>query len=167
MRYAFAPQIGDLYGHAVLSRLPLADVRRLSFPKEPGLRYQPRGAMLVRAGGLWLVGTHLDHNTDASRVREDQVRAILDLVGDRRPALVVGDLNALAGSSELALLERAGFTDLAVQAGAVQATFPAREPVRRIDYAFGRGVTASQVHVVATRAADHRPLVMNIARSAE
>ncbi|MSQ37751.1 MAG: hypothetical protein EXR61_05500, partial [Chloroflexi bacterium] len=109
MRTVFGPQIGDLYGNAILSRLPVTDIERIDYPKEPGLRYQPRGALLARIAGTQIVVTHLDHNADASRVRSDQVSALLEALRGRLPAVVVGDLNALSGSPELGLLTAAGF----------------------------------------------------------
>ena len=165
MRYVFGPQIGDLYGNALLSRLPVSEVERAHYPKEPGLRYQPRGALLARVAGTEIVVTHLDHNADASPVRQDQVRALLGAWNGRLPAIVVGDLNALPGSPELRLLADAGFRDLAEQSGALELTFPADRPAERIDYAWGIGVTAAQTHVVATTASDHRPLVLNVTPS--
>lgn len=162
MRYVFGPQIGDLYGNAILSRLPLADVERVHYPKEPGLRYQPRGAIVARIAGVTLLATHLDHNGDASRVRAAQVQSLLAALGGRAPALVAGDLNAVPESAELALLAQAGFVDLAAAAGAREPTYPAARPDRRIDYAWGNRIRASQAHVVATAASDHRPLVLNL-----
>ena len=60
------------------------------------------------------------------------------------------------------LLRAAGLRDLAANAGADQATFPATDPRRRIDYVWGIGVTGSQAHTVASTASDHRALVVNI-----
>ncbi|MDO8562371.1 MAG: endonuclease/exonuclease/phosphatase family protein, partial [Candidatus Limnocylindria bacterium] len=165
MRVVFGPQIGDLYGNALLSRLPVSEIERVRYLKEPGLRYLPRGALLARVAGTVIAVTHLDHNADASRVRQDQVRTLLGAWNGRLPAIVVGDLNAPPGSPELKLLADAGFRDLAEQSGAVELTFPAGRPTERIDYAWGIGVTAAQAHVVATTAADHRPLVLNVTPS--
>jgi endonuclease/exonuclease/phosphatase family metal-dependent hydrolase len=164
MQYVFGPAIGDAYGNAVLSRLPLSDVRYVSYPRQPQLRHQPRGAILLRVADVLLVATHLDHIGGATEVRQGQVYALLSAWNNERPALVVGDLNALPGSAEMSLLEGAGFRDLAKDDGADQPTSPAADPKNRIDYVWGIGVTGSQAHTVATTASDHRPLVMNISR---
>lgn len=163
MSYVFGPAIGDVYGNAVLSRFPLSDVRYVRFDREPALRHQPRGAIVLRVADVLLIATHLDHIAGASEVRQRQVRAMLAAWGGGSPALVAGDLNALPGSPEMELLRAAGFRDLAVDTGADQATFPATDPRRRIDYIWGIGVTGSQAHTVASTASDHRALVVNIA----
>lgn len=166
MSYVFGPAIGDVYGNAVLSRFPLADVRYVRFDREPALRHQPRGAIVLRVADVLLIATHLDHIAGASEVRQRQVRALLAAWDGASPAIVAGDLNALPGSPEMDLLRAAGLRDLAVDTGADQATFPATDPRRRIDYVWGIGVTGSQAHTVASTASDHRPLIINIRRDA-
>ena len=165
MQYTFGPTIGETYGNAVLSRLPMTEVRTISFPRQAALRHQPRGALLFRVADVLVIATHLDHIAGASDVRQGQVRAILDAWAGARPALVAGDLNALPGSPEMRMLMDAGFTDLAAAAGAEQPTSPARDPVNRVDYVWGISVTGSQAHTVASTASDHRPVVVNIAKS--
>jgi len=168
MTYVFGPTIGDLYGNAILSRFPVTEVRRLSYAKEPGLRYQPRGAVIARIGDettavrLLIAVTHLDENGDASAVRMEQVRALLDEVANATPAIIACDCNATPEAPELKLITDSGFGDLALQAGGGDGTFPADGPVERIDYLFGVGVTAAQGHVVDSTASDHRGVVVNV-----
>lgn len=164
MAYVFGPAIGDAYGNAVLSRLPLTDVRYIAYPRQAALRHQPRGAILFRVSDVLVIATHLDHIAGASDVRQGQVRAILDAWAGERPAIVAGDLNALPGTPEMQMLEAAGFTDLARADGADQPTSPSAEPRNRIDYVWGVGVSGSQAHTVASTASDHRPVVVNIAK---
>jgi endonuclease/exonuclease/phosphatase family metal-dependent hydrolase len=165
MQYAFGPTIGETYGNAVLSRLPVTDVRTVSYPRQAALRHQPRGALLFRVADVLVIATHLDHIAGASDVRQGQVRVLLDAWAGSRPAIVAGDLNALPGSPEMRMLADAGFRDLASAAGADQPTSPARDPVNRVDYIWGIGVSGSQVHTVVSTASDHRPVVVNIAKS--
>ena len=168
MAYVYGPTIGDLYGNAILSRYPLTDVRRISYAKEPGLRYQPRGAIVARIGGdgtlvrPLIVVTHLDENSDASAVRMEQVRALLNEVGTTTPAIIACDCNAKPDAPELKLITDSGFGDLALQSGGGENTFPSDGPVERIDYIFGIGVTASQGHVVVSTASDHRAVVVMV-----
>jgi endonuclease/exonuclease/phosphatase family metal-dependent hydrolase len=162
MPYVFDPQIGDTYGNAVLSRLPMTDIRRIYYPREPQLAHQPRGAVLLEVGGVLLMATHLDHIDAATEVRQRQVRMLLDAWGGAKPVVLAGDLNARPGSPELRLLEDAGFRDLAKDDGADQPTIPSDRPTDRIDYVWGIGVVGSEAHTVATTASDHRPVVMNI-----
>ena len=168
MGYVFGPNIGDLYGNAILSRYPITDVRWVSYAKEPGLRYQPRGAIVARIGDdaaktrLLIAVTHLDENADASAVRMEQVRSLLGAIGGTAPAIVACDCNAKPDAPELALITDSGFGDLALQSGGAGNTFPSDGPVERIDYLFGTGVTAAQARVVDSTASDHRAVVVNV-----
>src|SRR5207247_2590033 len=42
MPYVFAPNIGDLYGNAILSKFPMTDVKRVHFAVQPSVKHQPR-----------------------------------------------------------------------------------------------------------------------------
>jgi endonuclease/exonuclease/phosphatase family metal-dependent hydrolase len=171
MAYVYGPTIGDLYGNAILSRYPITDVRRVSYAKEPGLRYQPRGAVIAHIGDnaaavrLTIAVTHLDENSDASAVRMEQVRALLNEVGTTTPAIIACDCNAKPEAPELKLITDSGFGDLALQSGGPDNTFPSDAPVERIDYIFGVGVTAAQGHVVTSTASDHRAVIVNVTLS--
>jgi endonuclease/exonuclease/phosphatase family metal-dependent hydrolase len=172
LAYVYGPTIGDLYGNAILSRYPITDVRRVSYAKEPGLRYQPRGAVIAHIGDdatksrLLIAVTHLDENSDASAVRMEQVRALLNEVGTATPAIIACDCNAKPEAPELKLITDSGFGDLALQSGGPDSTFPSDAPVERIDYIFGTGLTAAQGHVVNSTASDHRGVVVNVTLSA-
>ena len=171
LAYVYGPTIGDLYGNAILSRYPITDVRRVSYAKEPGVRYQPRGAVIAHIGDdstksrLLIAVTHLDENSDASAVRMEQVRALLNEVGQTTPAVIACDCNAKPEAPELKLITDSGFGDLALQSGGPDNTFPSDTPVERIDYIFGTGVTAAQGHVVASTASDHRAVVVTVTLS--
>ena len=161
MHYTFLPTIGDLYGNAVLSRYPMEVTKRVSYAPGPTMRNQPRGALFVRIGELLIVGTHLDHNSDGTFVRQDQVRTILREVGDAAAVVVAGDLNAEPSSIEIQLFDQAGFSDLGQQAGP---TTTGEDPPKRIDYVWGRGIVGAQAHTTAENnlSSDHRGLIVNI-----
>jgi endonuclease/exonuclease/phosphatase family metal-dependent hydrolase len=172
MPYVFGPNIGDLYGNAILSRYPITEVRRIHYAKEPGLRYQPRGAIIARIGDdstakrALIAVTHLDENADASAVRMEQVRTLLNEIGTANPAVIACDCNAKPEAPELKLITDSGFGDLALQSGGGGGTFPAERPIERIDYIFGTGVTASQGRVIVSTASDHRAVIVRIQLSA-
>jgi len=109
--------------------------------------------------------THLDEHDDASDVRQRQVRELLRAWDGASPAVIAGDLNAPPASLELDLLSQSGFSDLALQAGTDEGTFPSEKPVKRIDYIWGVGVSGSQAHTVASTASDHRAVVVNVTRT--
>ena len=166
MHYTFLPTIGDLYGNAVLSRYPMEVTKRVPYAPGPTMRNQPRGALFVRIGDLLVVGTHLDHTSDGTFVRQDQVRTILREVGDAAAVVVAGDLNAEPSAIEIQLFDQAGFTDLGQQAGP---TTLGEDPPKRIDYVWGRGVAGAQAHTTAENnlSSDHRGLIVNITRTGQ
>src|SRR5256886_968735 len=131
MPYVFAPNIGDLYGNAILSRFPMTDVKRVHFAPQPSLRHQPRGAVGVRIGDVLIINTHLDDIADSSAIRQEQVRTILREWDGERVAIIAGDMNAEPGSLEMALLSEAGDGDLS---GPARRTTMDEPPKRRIDY---------------------------------
>jgi endonuclease/exonuclease/phosphatase family metal-dependent hydrolase len=160
--YVFGPNIGDLYGNAILSRFPMADVKRIHFAVEPSLKHQPRGAIGVRIGDVLVVTTHLDDIADSSSIRQEQVRAILSAWSGERTALIAGDMNAQPGDLEMGLFGEAGYGDLGEPAGP---TTIMDDPPKRIDYIWGIGVISSNVHTVrAPSASDHMALVVTVTR---
>lgn len=170
LQYAWLPNIGDLYGNAVLSRFPMTDVTQVRYAREPGLSHQPRGALFLRTGGVLVGCTHLDDISDASIVRQEQVRTIIRVIADKaapaEPVLVAGDLNATPDAIEIRLLNEFGLDDLGAPAGD---TTTGDNPQKRIDYLWGRGLVGAQAHTVggqdlqdAKRASDHRPLIVNV-----
>src|SRR5207245_10054714 len=86
--YVFGPNIGDLYGNAILSRFPMTDVKRVHFAVQPSARHQPRGAVGVRIGDVLIVTTHLDDVADSSGIRQEQVRTILREWAGEKVAIV-------------------------------------------------------------------------------
>ena len=160
MTYVFAPTVGDAFGNAVLTRLPVEHVERISFVRPAPLRHSPRGAVLVRIAGINVVNTHLDEYVDAASdaVREDQLRVILREWGERRPVVIAGDLNAVRGSAAIALLTRAGFDDLA----GPEHTSPASRPDKRIDHIFANGVRSVSSRTLPSRASDHLPVLVDL-----
>jgi len=165
MSYVWQPNIGDLYGNAILSRMPMTDVRRVAYAKEPEARYQQRGALFVRVADVLVIATHLDEHADASAIRQEQIRTLLRNWDGAPPAVVACDCNATPEALEMALLGQAGFADLGLSSGARDDTFSSDQPRERIDYVWGIGVTPAQGHVVDSKASDHRPVVVNITRA--
>ena len=162
MPYVFAPNIGDLYGNAILSRFPMTDVRRIHFAVQSSTRHQPRGAVGVRVGNVLIVTTHLDDVTDSSAIRQEQVRTILREWDGEKLAIVAGDMNAEPSALEMSLFSEAGYGDLAEPAGP---TTTMDDPPKRIDYIWGIGVISSNPHtVMALGASDHRAVVVNVTK---
>jgi len=165
MPYVFAPNIGDLYGNAILSKMPMTDVKRVHFAVQPSAKHQPRGAVGVRVGDVLVVTTHLDdvQDDESSAIRQEQVRAIFREWDGEQVAIIAGDLNADPSALEIGLFSAAGYSDLAESLGP---TTTMDDPPKRIDYIWGIGVTASSPHKVrALGASDHEALVLNVMTS--
>jgi len=163
MSYVWLPNIGDLYGNAILSKFPMTDVKRVAYAKEPGAKHQPRGVLFVKTANVTVGCTHLDDVEDASIVRQEQVRTIIREIGTATPLIIAGDLNAQPGDIEVRLLNEFGLDDLGASAGD---TTTGDNPAKRIDYVWGRGVVGAQAHSLpvdeAKKVSDHRPLIVNV-----
>ena len=163
MPYVFAPNIGDLYGNAILSRYPMTDIKRVHFAVQPSLRHQPRGAVGVRIGDVLIVTTHLDELADSSPIRQEQVRTILREWDGEKLAIIAGDMNADPDDLAMSLFSEAGYGDLVESLGTTTVT---DDPPRRIDYIWGIGVIGSSPRKVeAPGASDHFGLVVNVTKS--
>src|SRR5256714_3338230 len=136
MPYVFGPNIGDLYGNAILSRFPMTDVKRVHFAVQKELKHQPRGAVGVRVGGVLIVTTHLDEVADSSAIRQEQVRTILREWDGEKVAIVAGDMNAEPGALEMELFSEAGSREPAQRVGA---TTTMDDPPQRRDHILGSG----------------------------
>lgn len=115
------------------------------------------------AGPLRVLNTHLDYRPEPE-LRALQVQESIAIVGAAPTRTVlVGDLNAEPTAVELAPL-LALFTDSLGDTGV--GTFPASEPVKRIDYvAASPDLQVLAAHVVSdlVDASDHRAVVADIA----
>ncbi|THA28962.1 metal-dependent hydrolase [Streptomyces sp. A1277] len=162
------------FGVAVLSRYRIVsaenhDITRLS-TQDPDPVPAPGpgfGEVVLRVRGLpvHVYATHLDFRGDPS-VRVAQVadtRRIMaeDQKHERRPVrqILLGDFNAAPTAPELAPLWE-NLTD--IEPG--RPTFPAQDPVQRIDYvAVSKDtVRVRDAAVAETLASDHRPVVADL-----
>ena len=163
------------YGVALLSRFPIIHFRndtvtRLSTQSEPAFPAPAPGflnaTILVRGSAVRVFNTHTDYRPDPA-VRMKQVGEMLAIVGQpTTPTLLFGDLNAPPSAPELQpLLLR--LRDAWSAENGDGFTYPASLPVKRIDYILTsphfRTVSS---RVVETSASDHRPVVVELVRSA-
>ena len=164
------------YGHALLARYPLELKKVTTFPAPEHPGAEPRGAIWARAalGGektLDVISTHLGLYR---RERHLQARELLgdDWLGNpelKRPCVLCGDLNAVAGASSTYRRLAAHLTDAQriLPGHRPRATFPARLPLLRLDHVFVskeigvRGVTVPW-NARSRRASDHLPLIVDL-----
>jgi endonuclease/exonuclease/phosphatase family metal-dependent hydrolase len=159
------------YGIALLSRFPILSftnhvITRLSTQSADAVPSLAPGFLEVgidfRGRRIRVFNTHLDYRSDP-RVRESQVREMLDFIGEpSTPTIVFGDMNASPTAPELQpLLER--LTDSWNPALGAGLTYPAKAPEKRIDYVLtSRHFAARDQAVLATQASDHRPVIVNL-----
>lgn len=159
------------YGAALLSRYPIVKtashvLTRLPTYVQATEREPLPGFADITvesdSGPLRILNTHLDYRPEPE-LRALQVKESLAIIGAAPTRTVlVGDLNAEPAAPELAPL-LARFTDALRDSPA--ATFPASEPVKRIDYvAVSPDLRVLAAHVIAdlVDASDHRAVVADI-----
>ncbi len=154
MPSVYGPAAGDLWGNAVLTRLPMRST--VHHFDNPGRI--PRGAVEVEIDApevtYTILNAHLDHAIDGGPTREAQTRALLDVWGGRSHTLLAGDMNAEADEPSMQLVFDAGFLD--PDADGPQ-TFP--EDGRRIDYVLHTSdLAVVEVRRPVTAASDHEPV---------
>jgi endonuclease/exonuclease/phosphatase family metal-dependent hydrolase len=174
-----------LFGNALLSRVPMTEVRCVALPAAPaeafvepsgsdhpaaGVRWrdgpahlrEPRCAVLASVAGIRLGTAHFSHIGSGERLL--QAAALVAAFGEAAPALLLGDLNAAIEAPELAPF--AGWTDAFVE--------PPGDPARvttddgfRIDHVLVRGASASPARVLHESGdlSDHYPVVAEVASS--
>ncbi|HLE57375.1 MAG TPA: endonuclease/exonuclease/phosphatase family protein [Rhodothermia bacterium] len=164
------------YGVAVLTRCPILSLTnhmltRLSTQAASPVPVQMPGFLEAKVdlGGrvVRVFNTHLDYRADP-RVREQQVAEMLAIIGESsNPTILFGDMNAPPQAPELQPLF-ARFNDAWKGQADSGLTYPAREPVRRIDYVLtSPHFLARSVRVPVTLASDHRPVVVELDFSAD
>ncbi|CAN5405858.1 endonuclease/exonuclease/phosphatase family protein [soil metagenome] len=170
---------GGEYGIAVLARWPILADRLHRLPVEPaqeraGGSYEPRGVLHVMIasprGTVHLLNTHLDPSgEDFYRMQEvAAVRALADSLRHRGEfVLVGGDINATPESRVVEQMSVGGWRDAWAACGVGAGfTFPADEPVKRIDYLFiPAAVRCESAVVLESQTSDHRAVLIVIGNS--
>jgi endonuclease/exonuclease/phosphatase family metal-dependent hydrolase len=150
------------YGNALLTRLPIVDVRKLDLTV---FRREPRGALdvLLDAGDatLRVIATHLGLLPSERRY---QVQRILEAVeeDDRTVTVLLGDINEWFVAARALRWLHARFGE-----GAGGRTYPSWLPMFKLDRVWVRPTTALgsfRVHLtpVTRRASDHLPVTASI-----
>jgi endonuclease/exonuclease/phosphatase family metal-dependent hydrolase len=176
MRYHFAPAADNVWGDALLTNLPVRQVR--SHPL--GRHDYPTGAqaqaIVLEVGGreLGIVNTHLQ----APDGQAPEVAAVVrDLAAGKdpararpasassgvvRPVILAGDLNIRPGDPAMAVLEAAGLSDPLIALGDPP-TSPADAPVERIDHVLiSKGLTAISAQAPRIAYSDHLPVLTTL-----
>lgn len=157
------------YGLAVLSRYPILEAKNYELTRLPSVGENPERIVMpgfpmatidVRGTPLHVYNTHQDYRSDPA-VRTVQTRETMSIMARTEGVKVLmGDLNAEPEAEELAPI-REVMTDSWDVAGRGDGfTFPAGDPVKRIDHIYvSPGIEVVSVDVLQTAASDHRPVV--------
>ena len=158
----YGSNLGDLWGNAVLTRLPVFGASNTHFNSEGRV---PRGfqRISIQTSGapITILHTHLDHEDDGDTVRNAQVVRMLEDWGEAPRSILLGDLNSEPGSVAIRTLANAGFVD-ANPNGPL--TYPAKDPEDRIDYIFVTpDLTVREAETRQSLASDHLPVWASLA----
>ncbi|MBD3144305.1 endonuclease/exonuclease/phosphatase family protein [Microbispora bryophytorum] len=171
MRYYFAPAADRLWGDALLTNLPVAEIGSTRL----GRHGYPTGAqaqsIVLDVGGheVGIVNTHLQEPPGqapevaaiARRLAANTQSSGAGGAGPR-PVIVAGDLNTTPSDPQMRVLEAAGLSD-PLRAFGDPPTSPADAPVRRIDHVLiSAGLTAVAAVAPPVRFSDHLPLVVRL-----
>jgi endonuclease/exonuclease/phosphatase family metal-dependent hydrolase len=171
LRGADSTQPARQFGVALLSKFPIVGwkndtMTRLSTQVANAVAAPAPGLLeaAIEVGGepVRVFNTHLDYRADP-RVRAKQVEEMLAYIGDAtQPTLVLGDLNAGPETLELQPLLRR-LRDTWQSTNEAGFTYPADQPVKRIDYVLAsEHFRVRSASVPVTQASDHRPVLIDL-----
>jgi len=170
MEAVFGPATDELWGNALLTRLPVLEVQRTRLPR--GRDPITRSALTVvvelpDGSPLGVVVTHLSDVDRQGDTRLPQAQAVAAIVARLRergiPALVAGDLNARPGDPELQVLED---LDLTRALPETSVTFPDVAPRVQIDHVLApSGFIVELAEALATGLSDHRFVTVMLRRA--
>lgn len=167
------------YGTAILSEYPIVAsenhlLTNIEYEERPTEQRGLLEAVVnVRGNHIAFYSTHLDFQREEQRAL--QVEEILEITGaSKRPAVIVGDLNATPDAPELQPLFSV-FTDTFAALGqdddytfgpdleGLPGSGSVENPTLRIDYILtARGATVTSAEVIRTTASDHLPIVAEL-----
>jgi endonuclease/exonuclease/phosphatase family metal-dependent hydrolase len=132
-------------------------------------RMYPRGVLFAHVGRggerAWVASVHLGLRPVDRVANAKELAALVRALGE--PVVIAGDCNELPDGRAIGFLsERLGDAWL-LGGGVAGETFPARDPIARIDYLFvSEGVRVERVSVpggeLVRAASDHRPVIAEL-----
>ncbi|WP_316817237.1 endonuclease/exonuclease/phosphatase family protein [Pedobacter nyackensis] len=152
---------GGEYGIAVLSRYKLSDIKLVPLPQQVTDEKRVLGYATIKVGkqDIILANTHLDaRRTDENRVVQME-RILKEFENTALPVILCGDLNAVAGTEVINLLDGQFKRTCTENCGF---TIPEVTPTHTIDFIAGKNLKWPVLeHKVIDEpyASDHRPVI--------
>jgi endonuclease/exonuclease/phosphatase family metal-dependent hydrolase len=167
MTPVFAAATDEVWGNALLTRLPILEVQRSRLPRgrDPLTRSVLTVVLELPDGSpIAIVVTHLSHVDRQGDTRLPQAQALAAIVARLRergiPSIVAGDLNARPSDPELEVLEGLGLMS-ALPEG--RSTYPDAAPRVQIDHILiPPGMEVLRASTLASGLSDHRFVVTDI-----
>jgi endonuclease/exonuclease/phosphatase family metal-dependent hydrolase len=166
MSYYFASTEGELWGNMSLSRYPILRADLAAYSTESLLLRRGYLVAEIDTGQsiLEVTVTHFYHRGEGSDIRQVQAAEVLD--GRATTAgLLMGDMNAIPDTPEMALFGQAGWIDVLsdVVPESARYTNSVDAPYQQIDYIFVTpDVAFSEPMVIQTMVSDHFPVVIRL-----
>lgn len=164
MRLHFGPAADPVWGDAVLTRLPVDEVRGTPLPSYDAVTGAGMISTRVLVDGrpVWFVSTHVqptETRADGTIDQAQDIAAVASRLGaDGTPVVLGGDFNFEPGSASFQAVLHAGFTDALADVRPLPTSGTA-DPEEQIDHLFTLGDWAvSSPGAPQTEASDHLPV---------
>jgi endonuclease/exonuclease/phosphatase family metal-dependent hydrolase len=165
-RVVYAPMLGELVGHVILSRYPITESGWRHYPRRTNrLPYGLTWAVIpTSAGDLLFIVTHLSPYAGYEADRAAQTGDLLAFWGGRPRTVLVGDFNAVPTEPAIRQLLDSGWLDVTMPHGLGGAfTYASGQPYQRIDYIFSTpDVESLSASIPQTLASDHLPVTARL-----
>jgi endonuclease/exonuclease/phosphatase family metal-dependent hydrolase len=163
MDIVFAPAADRQFGNAILTNLPLENATVIELPYGQGPQNRSAMSADIRVGAdtIRVSSVHLQ-NKETTPTRLDQVGTLLEAEAGMAPHIIAGDFNAEPGWDEIERVLDAGYVSAQDVSGDPSAlTDPSIDPVKRIDWVFGRRINFIETEVLDDAlSSDHLALVV-------
>ena len=172
-KYSFIGDYGEqALRNAIFSKYPILETEVYSL--EPVVSYQRtavKATIDIDGNHVVFLVTHVTHigEEETNPDRVEQIVNLIELADTDLPIVIMGDFNANPDWLEIQTFILAGYMDSWEEAndGGLTLTWPAYDPVQRLDYIFLSDGTSSSFiptssSIIDTMASDHLPVITEI-----
>jgi len=172
-KYSFIGDTGEqALRNAIFSKYEI--VKAEVFNLEPVVSYQRtavKATIDIDGNQVVFLVTHVTHiyEEETNPERVEQINELIGLTDTTLPVIIMGDFNAIPSWPEIQTFLSAGYLDSWAEAntGGLTLTWPANDPIQRLDYIFLTNGTSSSFvpvssNIIDTLASDHLPVITEI-----